>query len=343
MKSLETAARLRVLDALRGLAALSVVWFHLAHANGLIEPGTAIYRAGTYGWVGVEVFFVISGFVIPYTLDRNQYRVSQYGRFLLKRVIRLDPPYLVSILVFIALAAYFSAANHTPFRFSGTQILLHLGYLNVFFGYEWINNVYWTLAIEAQYYLLIGLTFPLVEKPRAFWLVMVPASLGLMILVPSRAFIFCYGPFFLLGLAAFQYRRGSLSKNWFLLAATLFAACGVPNLGWVAAIVSLGAALAIAFVESAPRPLISLGTVSYSLYLIHGAIGFTVLSMAIRRAPWVPQIVAIGIAMVANIAASWLLYLLVEKPSQRLSSRIRYHGAEGNAPDDPILVPEPSL
>jgi peptidoglycan/LPS O-acetylase OafA/YrhL len=340
----ETGGRLQILDALRGLAALSVVWFHLAHSMGLTKEGTQIYRAGTYGWVGVEVFFVMSGFVIPFTLEKNRYRIAQYGRFLAKRVIRLDPPYLVSIASFLALAAYFSVVSHTPFRFSGTQVLLHLGYLNVFFGYEWIDNVYWTLAIEVQYYVIMGVVFPLVARRRTFWWLVVPAAFGLMIVFPSKVFIFCYTPFFMLGLAAFHYRRGTLSKYWFLLSAMGFALCAVPYPGWVAATICLLAALAIAFGDGAPWPLVSLGTVSYSLYLIHGAVGYTALSVTMRHAPWIPQLAAIGIAMFSSIVAAWVLYELVEKPSQRLSSRIRYYKAmKSDAVKDSAIVAEPAL
>ena len=57
-----------------------------------------------WGWAGVEVFFVISGFIIPFTLWQSGYRLKNYARFILKRIIRLDPPYLLSILLAIALA-----------------------------------------------------------------------------------------------------------------------------------------------------------------------------------------------------------------------------------------------
>src|ERR1017187_46026 len=157
--------RLSTLDALRGLAALGVCWFHFTNGNKAFLPDGLLKSSGAYGWLGVEMFFVISGFIIPYTLQRSGYRSSDYGRFLIKRIIRLDPPYLVAILAVIALN-YASAAspgfNGPHFNFSLVQVTLHLGYLNVFFGYPWLNPVFWTLAIELQYYLAVGLLFPLI-------------------------------------------------------------------------------------------------------------------------------------------------------------------------------------
>jgi peptidoglycan/LPS O-acetylase OafA/YrhL len=129
-------------------------------------------ETGRYGWLGVEVFFVISGFVIPYSMHRGGYRVSQhFWRFLAKRLARLEPPYLVSIVVVVILW-YLSAL--TP-GFQGTnpdirptRLLLHLGYLNAFFGHPWLNPVYWTLGIELQYYLLVAITYPLLSSRYLF-------------------------------------------------------------------------------------------------------------------------------------------------------------------------------
>src|SRR5215467_12962304 len=67
--------RLPTLDALRGLASLAVMWFHFTkHAMPEIGDG-ALRLTGKYGWLGVQVFFVISGFVIPYSLQRANYSI----------------------------------------------------------------------------------------------------------------------------------------------------------------------------------------------------------------------------------------------------------------------------
>src|ERR1700761_6863297 len=120
--------RLPTLDALRGLAALSVMWFHFTkHMIPSIGTGV-VYTSGRYGWLGVEVFFVISGFVIPYAMHRAGYTISCYGKFLLKRITRLDPPYLLSIVFIIAYQYVLtrrSSYQGPPFQISLSQVLCH--------------------------------------------------------------------------------------------------------------------------------------------------------------------------------------------------------------------------
>src|SRR4051812_10162817 len=95
-------ARIPTLDFLRGFASLAVAWYHFT-AGPSVHP--ILKATGTFGWVGVEAFFVISGFVIPYALSRSNYSMPSYGRFVMKRIVRLDPPYIASI-VFIVVLGY---------------------------------------------------------------------------------------------------------------------------------------------------------------------------------------------------------------------------------------------
>src|SRR6266851_6024651 len=80
-------------ETLRGLAALSVTSFQLTNAYSL---DWARY-SGFHGWLGVQMFFVISGFIIPYSLHRSQYKTQYFPRFLLLWLVHLEPPYLVSV------------------------------------------------------------------------------------------------------------------------------------------------------------------------------------------------------------------------------------------------------
>src|SRR5689334_14543570 len=91
--------RISTVDSLRGIASLAVCWFHLTNGNPSFLTGGPLKSSGTYGWLGVEMFFVISGFVIPYSLHKAGYDLKSFGTFVAKRIIRLDPPYLVSIVI----------------------------------------------------------------------------------------------------------------------------------------------------------------------------------------------------------------------------------------------------
>jgi len=161
--------RLGTIDALRGIAALSVAWYHFTHGSTLLSQGW-IKASGNYGWVGVEMFFVISGFIIPYSLHKAGYHSRDFGLFVVKRIARLDPPYIADILLIIALSYVVTFVpgfrGEVP-HYTASQLLCHLAYFNSFVGKPWVNVVFWSLGIEFQYYLLIGVLFPLLVERRA--------------------------------------------------------------------------------------------------------------------------------------------------------------------------------
>ena len=122
-------------------------------------------RFGIFSWFGqygVQLFFVISGFVIPWSMQKAGYQFKNFFHFFLKRISRLEPPYLFSVLLALLLyylrESYYGKPNE-HLQISTPQIALHLGYLIPFFKqYQWLNLVYW-MAIEFQYYLLIAIIF----------------------------------------------------------------------------------------------------------------------------------------------------------------------------------------
>ena len=321
------------LDALRGLASFAVAWFHFTNGNPAFLENGFLKTSGRYGWMGVEVFFVISGFVIPYALARAGFRLGDYPRFLAKRLVRLDPPYLIAIALSLAVAALAALApgyRGAPFHVSAPQLLLHLGYLNVFFGYEWLNPVFWTLAVELQYYLLIGLAFPAIASTRWTRRIAVAAMFGtLALLFPSGAFLFHYLFLFLLGIATFQRRFGLLSDRGYLAHIAVYAAgAGVTLDPWVAVLAACSA-LVIAYGRTGGGPLLRwLGTISYSLYLVHVPIGGRVINLSLRFPhTLLVQCAALALAIGVSLVAAWVLYVTVERPAQRWAEGIRYRRA----------------
>lgn len=336
--------RLGTIDALRGIAALAVSWFHFTCGHPrFLEPGL-LKNTGCYGWLGVEVFFVISGFVIPYALSRGGYRLGDYGRFLLKRIVRLDPPYLASLAITIALL-YVSAAmpgyRGAPVSVSVTQVALHLGYLNVLFGYPWLNPVYWTLAIELQYYLLVGLTFPILASPSAIVRASAAAAmLGLALLLPLDPYIPHWLPLFLLGILVFQLKEGRIGGGAFLAWTGVTAAVVVVTHGVLVAAVVVATALVIAFARlGAVGPLGFLGSVSYSLYLLHVPIGGRVINLGERLAhSTLTRIPFLAGAVAVSLLAAWVLARLVERPAQQWSSRILYSRSRPHRAPESIVA-----
>ena len=321
--------RLEAVDCLRGIAVLSVCFSHFMDANNGISHESLLWKMGTHGWLGVEIFFVISGFIIPYALHRSGFRLSDYPRFLIKRMVRLDPPYLVAIGVAIVmglLATWAPGYRGAPFHCSLPQVLLHFAFLNTFFGYEWVNDAFWSLAIEFQYYLAVGLLFPLLAH-RSSWVraVLFAVLGGLALAFPNARFVFHWFFLFILGMLAFQWHAG-LWTRLELMSGLFLGTVGVNfTHGWMIASVCLATALVIAFVRFSSRILLFFGSISYSLYLLHGPIGLKVVNVIGRHVSgtW-GGLGAISLGLLVSTFCSVILFRFVERPARRWSSLIKY-------------------
>jgi peptidoglycan/LPS O-acetylase OafA/YrhL len=115
---------------------------------------------GKYGEYGVHVFFVISGFVIPFSLYKAQYALKDYFLFLYKRFLRLHPPYIAGLIFTLILAAASYRSRHIPNPETFSSVFKSLFYIHA----PADNPVFWTLRIEAEYYIFIGLFFVLLTK-----------------------------------------------------------------------------------------------------------------------------------------------------------------------------------
>jgi peptidoglycan/LPS O-acetylase OafA/YrhL len=314
-----TKTRLETIDILRGFASLSVVIFH---STSQFPAGIA-KEISTYGALGVQVFFVISGFILPYSLDRAGYTISSFFRFVARRIMRLDPPYFASLAITILL---FYASGVVPglsgqeFHVSLTRLLLHVGYLTGFAGLEWYNVVYWTLAIELQYYLLIGLLFPLIAHRRRIVSLVTLVALGASAaLVRNELFIFYWILPFVLGMIAFQLKTRRIGTAEYLLLTAITAGAMYYLMGPSSLSASLATTLVIAFFTiKGNRVFHFLGAISYSLYLIHVPIAGRVVNLGERLSPGFPLRIVISLVAVgAAIFAAYLLYRFVERPAQR--------------------------
>lgn len=324
--------RIEILDPLRGLAAAAVAWYHFTNCSEVVQ--TSWLRAsGQYGWLGVDIFFVISGFIIPYSMYRASYEPTRhFGRFLVKRLLRLEPPYLASIVLALSLMLIrrFSGIGRPAPEVSAPQILLHLGYLNTFFGYRWLNEVYWTLGIEFQYYLLLALLYPLlVTKKRWACLAAVLALPCSALVVDTPTMVFHFLGLFAMGMLVFQLGTARIPRAAFVPALALITALTAFRLNSLIAFVGCATALAIALRLTIRHRgmaiFVYLGNISYSLYLLHGLIGLPIMSLAGHFASGlVCELTGLLGATTLSLLAAAIFYRFVELPAQALSARIQY-------------------
>jgi peptidoglycan/LPS O-acetylase OafA/YrhL len=303
---------------------MMVCLFHFSSSSNYLPDGNVLKVVGSYGAYGVQMFFVISGFVLPYSLSKSGYTLGNFGNFVLRRIVRLDPPYILSIVIVVILA-YVSTLSPLyrgkPFQFNWGDALFHLGYLNSFVGRPWLSPVYWTLAIEFQFYLLLGLLYPVFSNSNNFTRgIIIVVFLSLALWLRDLGLIFCHGPLFLMGIFSFLcYQRKLKAVPFFLLLAVCYA-IGWSSFSPKAITFGLCTVPAIFLLNVSNRFLLFLGQISYSLYLLHVPIGSRVTNLTEALTTDVTlRLMGIALAFGASIVASALFYRFVEEPAIRWS------------------------
>nr|WP_221379371.1 acyltransferase [Actinoplanes polyasparticus] len=166
--------RLDWLDALRGLAAITVVLFHLSPQVIGDDAHLAVMRQINLGKYAVLLFFVVSGYVIPMSLERH----GSLRRFWIGRLCRVYPAYLVTIGLFALLASagllHWQASLRAE---TGAGVLAHLTMMPDLVGVRGVVRVFWTLSYEMVFYLVVAGLFAWRAHRHSAWYA---AALGLV-------------------------------------------------------------------------------------------------------------------------------------------------------------------
>ena len=324
-------SQIHTVECLRGLAALSVGYFHFTRGNEMLPMPGILRESGSFGWLGVEAFFVISGFVIPLSMSVRRFDIRHdLPGFIGKRLTRLEPPYILTVILCLILwyvSSIVPGYRGEPPSVSVKQLLLHIGYLNAFFDESWLNPVFWTLAIEFQFYFSICLIYPLVSSNKLTVGVMTITLLLLLshTLDNSHLLLHWLG-LFACGIATWMYHAKLINALTLISLLALSFTSNYFVLGLSASSVGVGTALIIAFVTiPRHRILVFLGAISYSFYLLHVPIGGRVINLMTRLEPsGIRDVSAVASALVISIIAAYLMYRFVEKPSKALAAKIQY-------------------
>lgn len=284
------AKRFQGLDVLRGFAAMSVLLYHYTYIYGLrFGYHDQLLFKVPLGRIGVQVFFMISGYVIFMTLERTHRGLD----FAVSRLSRLYPAYWAAMLM-TTMAVYFSGIPQlqvTIKDFFGNLIMLPI-------GFEMVDTVYWTLIVELFFYFVMLLLFygRLLNNIKTVLLVWVVMSILFPLLERQyeltrfiiyrkfqAIFIFDYVQLFGLGIILYLRRKsGRFNKlDFAIITICLLKQFLVDTYVVGLLILSFVIYIYLLVINRLTRlnikPLIFLGTISYPLYLIHRKIGFALI------------------------------------------------------------------
>ncbi|WP_236654548.1 acyltransferase family protein [Streptacidiphilus anmyonensis] len=349
-----TPPRLAAVDGLRLVAAAAVAAYHYLgtptpHFWGrpdLPQALPALYSVSRYGWLGVEAFFLISGFAIC---------LSCWGRtpvqFTVSRIARLFPLYWSVLVLIVALGLSARLAGMKP----GTPVDVRtvLGNLTMApgpLGLATVDGVAWTLWVEARFYLLmmalllVGLTYRRAVAFCGGWLTLAAIGRELHSTVLDEFLLTQYAGLFVAGIALYLIHRfGHNLALWLLvgfawcytltvLAGRVAEHTAAPGRGgaqsWgVSAALLTAFLLLLALAATGPlarlrtRWLVFAGALTYPFYLVHQSLGIPVVRGLLRAVPALGLLPSIVLGLLFSLLLAALLNRVVDAPLGRLLRR----------------------
>lgn len=347
----QSSQRFKFLDGLRGIAALWIVFYHFNNLflKRSLQPLPDLLNwVCNQGYLGVEIFFILSGFVIAYSLRNQTITFDYLGKFIIKRSLRLDPPYwiILGCLLMLQLKnAYFKPGFEGGM--SSTEVWASVFYLSDFLQTPRLLAVSWTLALEIQFYFVLIFLLKITQAiPGAKGLMSWPnqlligGSFLLSLLTNSSIpwlpyfpglFIYYWYSFLIGCLICWSYLKlihpTFFWWNWTMLAAF---GCLINPRGIETSLLALilyGVASKEKLHTYLAHPFFQyFGKISYSLYLVHWALGVRLLDGLLLR--FYPTLANPFLAMLCTGSVFFITLLaadcfnrLVETPFLAISRR----------------------
>lgn len=331
-------SRVQLLDLLRLVAVAAVIAYHYGFRGPPAQGTTQVALSwmasfAQYGFLGVPIFFVISGFVIAYSAEGR----SAVG-FAIARFSRIYPTFLLCMtLTFVAVLTM----GPPQFETSLAQWFANLLIAAPIFRQSYMDGAYWSLVVEVVFYAWVAILMAAKVFPRRLdlivliWLAITFAN-ELTIDAPifERIFLADDSGFFAVGLMIYEFYRGRRDAKLYIMFAlsvgTAVFQCqhrathidsptGTSFDDAVIAAICLSS-IAIIFIatliEKLPLPanlVMAIGGLTYPLYLLHQQIGYVILSTVQPASiAWAVTIIVSGIVLL-----SWLVWRFIERPVQR--------------------------
>lgn len=323
--------RIIELDIFRGIAAFSVVLFHYtSRYNIVFETNTMDWFEFSYGHYGVQLFFIISGFVIFMTLEGSKNALE----FIKRRFIRLYPTFWICMLITFTITSF---AGITRFERTLFDLLVNVTMIPNLLGFKAIDGVYWSLQVELLFYclMIILLQFNLLKV--VFGLLTAWLLSGIMIhyfKIPylNIFLITGYSYLFIAGISFFKIwsknDRLNLKYHVLILFCLLYGFAKDIEEGFAALLCFM---LFYLFIYNKLRRLLSfsffkvfvfLGDISYSLYLIHQFAGMILIYYLSKYVD--NYFLLLILPLVISIVLAWVITHYLEKIIQQKLKKILF-------------------
>jgi peptidoglycan/LPS O-acetylase OafA/YrhL len=341
---MKVKGRLLELDCLRGIAAIFVVIFHFT----LGQPNLYLHSIFKLGCTGVELFFMISGFVIFLTIEKT----TSYKDFLLSRFARLYPAYWVCVSLTSLAIILWSITAKTPITFPNFKdYMANLTMFQYYFQVKNIDGSYWTLIIELLFYLFILIIYLLKKLPQieiiSLFIVLICLVYGTILKSVSPDIynqfgylpIISYFPLFIAGIVFYKIKfykiniyRCLLLMLCFITQIVLFDSTGkivfISKIGYVA-MISIFFVIFFLYCFNRLQFIVNdvlqfTGKISYSLYLIHDFIAVSLLIPIFTHSKlfhfnfWIAALIITGPII---LVAATLINKFIEVPAMRFLKR----------------------
>lgn len=350
-------------NQLRGLAIVAVIIVHWCgiywfardtvaayiHAPVVEGPSSSMINFLTiptfnYGPFGVAVFFLISGFVIPFSLNR-----LAPGQFLVARFLRIYPTYIVGSLVMLGLVYLSSRYWGQAFSMPLDRLLANLMLIQGNVAQPTIDLVNWTLSIEIKFYILAALMYRAIKTGNAYPIFLFAAAvlgvseasaavagithIPLGLIESLKTELMCV-IFMFIGTGFYHHYTGTYTTRQLATYSTilmiLFLLCW-PHTVWLAQVPSVPQNYVYGFIVFTVSyllrgyfrpfaPLDFIANISYSIYVLHSIIGY--LSIRILMDQGLSFPVSGLLTLIFVLALSYLLHRLVEIPTMHLGKHL---------------------
>lgn len=327
------AQRFAYVDALRLFCALAVVLFHYGYdapvTNHFVPASYAVLpSAAQFGRLGVQAFFVISGFVIAFSAEGRTWHSFLWARFL-----RLYPAYWLAVLLTSGVLLAFSS-DRAP---SLVQALVNLTMLQNYIGVPHVDGVYHTLVTELRFYIMVAALLFVRLRPTS--LTVIAAWLALCFISPwvhpwmGKLLLADWAPYFAAGMIIRTLLQpGHSVVKWLLLAAAIglqwrethegLSSHYRPDIDFAVVTAGTLAVLACAF---APNPrdirlLGMIGAMTYPLYLLHNELGTLLMRLLV---PVQPEWLGIWPMVLAMLGLAWFVSQYPEPAIRNRLKRLR--------------------